>query len=94
VGTAFGFVAKSKLDQSNSGPCNATDHCDPNGLATRKDAESAANLSTILFVAGGVALAAGVVLYVTAPRHSTGTGIVVAPVPVAGGGGALVRGSF
>jgi hypothetical protein len=88
------LVAKSKLDQSNNGPCDATDHCDPRGLSTRKDAESAAQLSTILFVASGVALATGIVLYVTAPQRSAGTGIVVAPAPLAGGGAALVRASF
>jgi hypothetical protein len=63
-------------------------------LSTRKDAESAANLSTILFVAGGVALATGVVLYLTVPRRSPGTGLVVVPTPLAGGGGAIVRAGF
>jgi serine/threonine-protein kinase len=94
LGTALGLMAKSKLDQSNGGPCDATNHCDASGLSMRKDAESAANLSTILFVAGGVALATGVVLYVTAPRRRADTGIVVAPAPLVGGGAAVVRASF
>jgi hypothetical protein len=95
VGTVFGIVAKSQLDQSNSGPCDkSSDHCEPAGLSTRKDAETAATASTIAFVGGGVALAAGVVLYLTAPRRPTGTGIVLAPAVIAGGGGAIVRGEF
>jgi serine/threonine-protein kinase len=94
LGSAFGLVAKSKLDQSNSSHCDSSDHCDSTGLGLRKDSKDAAGLSTILFVAGGVALAAGVVLYVTAPRARPASAIVVAPALLAGGGGALVRASF
>jgi hypothetical protein len=94
VGAVFGIVAKSKLDQSNNGPCDATDHCSDAGLSLRKDAQGAATASNIGCVAGGVLLAAGVVLYVTAPRGPTSTGVVVAPAPVAGGGGALLRATF
>ena len=94
VGTAFGLVAKSKLDQSNGGPCDSTDHCSSQGLSLRKDAETAATVSTIGFIAGGVALAAGVVLYITAPRAGASSGLVVAPAPMAGGGGALLRATW
>jgi serine/threonine-protein kinase len=95
VGAVFGLTAKSKLDQSNSdGNCNASDQCTATGLGLRKDAQNAASTSTLLFIGGGVALAAGVVLFVTAPRKSPGTGIVVTPAPMTGGGGALVRGVF
>ncbi len=94
IGSAFGIMAKGKLDQSNGSHCDSTDHCDPTGLSWRKDAQSDALASTVLFVAGGVALAAGVVLYVTAPRASAASAIVVAPAPLAGGGGAIVRTSF
>jgi serine/threonine-protein kinase len=94
IGSAFGLTAKSKLDQSNSSHCDSADHCDSTGLGLRKDSENAATLSTILFAAGGVALAAGVVLYFTAPRARPASAIVVAPALLAGGGGALVRTSF
>jgi serine/threonine-protein kinase len=95
VGAVFGLIAKSKLDQSNSdGNCNASDQCTTTGLGLRKDAQDAASTSTLLFIGGGVALAAGVVLFVTAPRRSPATGIVVAPAPMIGGGGALVRAVF
>jgi hypothetical protein len=94
VGGVFGAIAESKLTQSNSSHCDSTDHCDATGLGLRQDAKSAANVSTIAFVAGGVLLAGGVVLYLTAPRAPSGSAIVVAPAVLAGGGGAVVRASF
>jgi hypothetical protein len=94
VGSVLGVTAMSKRDQSNNGPCDAANKCSPDGLTLRQDALHAADASTIAFIAGGVAVAAGVVLFVTAPRATSSTGIVVAPVPFAGGGGALVRGGF
>jgi len=93
LGTVFGLGAKSKLNQSNQdGHCDTADTCDAAGLALRHDASSAATLSTVMFVVGGVALAGGAVLYFTAPRPQTTIGFAVAPAP--GGGAALVRGSF
>jgi hypothetical protein len=95
LGTVFGLSAKSKLDQSNNGPCDASDHCTSQGLSLRHDANSAATISTIGFVAGGVALATGVALFLVAPRAGAASGsVVVAPAPMAGGGGALMRASF
>jgi hypothetical protein len=95
TGAVFGLIAKAKLDQSNTGPCNATtDHCTTDGTAIRKDAENAAFVSTVTFVVGAAALAAGVVLYVTTLRGVMGTGVAIVPAPVAGGGAALVQGVF
>ncbi len=94
VGSAFGLIAQSKLSQSNKGDCNASDNCSPAGLGLRKDAGDAANASTALFIVGGVAIAAGVALYVTAPHAHSGTALTIAPAPMAGGGGALMRGTF
>jgi hypothetical protein len=97
VGSIFGILAKSKLDESNGGtnpPCGANNRCTPTGLSLRKDADGAAGVANIAFAAGGVALAAGVVLYLTAPHGSSTTGVMVTPAPVPGGGGAIVRGSF
>jgi hypothetical protein len=95
VGAAFGLSAKSKLDQSNqAGNCDATDHCSDHGLSLRRDASSAATASDVGFIVGGVALAAGVVVYLTAPHGQAAAGWVVAPAPVAGGGGVLVKTGF
>jgi hypothetical protein len=92
LGAVFGLRAKSKLNQSNDGPCDASDTCDAGGLALRHDASGAATLSTVFFAVGGVALAGGVVLYLTAPRSAPTVGLVVAPAP--GGASALLRTTF
>jgi hypothetical protein len=96
VGSVFGLSAKSKLDQSNSsGNCDSTNHCSSQGLSLRHDASSAATLADVGFIAGGVVLAGGIVLYLTAPHGSQNAGVwTLAPAPVAGGGGALLRTSF
>jgi hypothetical protein len=102
VGSVLGFVAISKRDQSNKGTdqglCDAsTNKCFAAGRALRNDAESAATGSTIAFVAGGIALAAGAVLYLTAakgPSGATKSGITISPVPLCGGGGATARFTF
>ncbi|MGH7295793.1 MAG: hypothetical protein ACRELB_12695, partial [Polyangiaceae bacterium] len=95
VGSVFGVLAKQKLDQSNGGSCDAsTDQCHPAGFPQRKDAEHAATVSDVGFIAGGVLLAAGAVIFFTAPKGAPVTGVVVAPAPVAGGGGAILRAEF
>jgi hypothetical protein len=93
VGTGFGIAAKNARDESNAGPCNASDHCTPNGLSLRHDAINDAQISTIAFVAGAVALGAcGVVLLI--PHGAKGEPVTVGPAPVAGGAAALVRTTF
>lgn len=94
VGTVFGFLAKSKLDSSNNGPCDSNDRCTQPGLSDRKDAETFATVSTIGFIAGGVLAAGGVVLFLTAPPAQTSTGLQLSPAPLTGGAGALLTGSF
>jgi hypothetical protein len=94
VGAVFGILAKNSLSQSNNGPCNASDHCDGAGLSDRQDASNKATLSTVFFVVGGVIGAGGVVLYLTAPHAASGAAVTVAPAPMAGGGGALMSGTF
>lgn len=94
IGAAFGLVAKSKLNQSNDGPCDSRDRCTSSGLSLRQDASHAATISDVSFVVGGVAIAAGIAVYVTAPRGAPSTGLVIAPAPTAGGFGAIARASF
>ena len=89
-GTYFGLSAKSKLDASNQdGHCRADNRCDAKGVELRSDFQSAATISTIAFVVGGVAAVGGTVLFLTAPR-----GVSVAPAVSASAGGLVVRGSF
>lgn len=95
IGSVFGIIAKQRFDASNASQCNAsTDRCYPPGFPMRKSAESAATASDIAFAIGGVFVAAGAVVYFTAPKAPSATGIVVAPAPTVGGGGAILRATF
>jgi hypothetical protein len=92
VGSVFGLIAKGH--QSDAGPhCNGT-VCDTSGLSDLSDARSAATVSTIGFIAGGAVLAGGVVLYLVAPRASSGTGLVVAPGSAGSVAGLTLRGGW
>jgi serine/threonine-protein kinase len=67
VAGAFGLVAKSKLDQSNSGGhCRPDDRCDAVGLDLRSRADSAANVANIAAIVGAVAIVAGEAVLVLA----------------------------
>jgi hypothetical protein len=68
VGSFFGLRAISKNRDSNDQGCVGR-QCPPDAAETRRAAASAGNISTIAFIAGGVALAGGAVLYFTAPRQ-------------------------
>jgi hypothetical protein len=76
LGSAFGLDAKSKLDTSNGQPADMGDGCVatqcPNqmGVTLRQGALDSALASTIAFVAGGVLLAAGIVIVLAAPAAS------------------------
>jgi len=97
VGSVFGFIAMSKRDQSNGSSgdlCNANDQCGPSGLSLRQDAISASNVANIGFIAGAVALAGGIVLYLTAPASAKTVSVTVAPTTSSNGGGAFVQGAF
>jgi hypothetical protein len=77
VGAAFALVASSRLDEAKRA-CSATSYprCDPgadtaSAVNANDSARSAATVATVAFAAGGVALAAGAVLFLTAPRART-----------------------
>jgi hypothetical protein len=70
-------VAKSKLDDSNSGHCHGN-LCDQAGVDLRSEAKSNALASTIAFALGSAAVVGGVVVWLTAPSASTTVGL--APV--------------
>jgi Tetratricopeptide repeat len=80
IGGAFGAIAISKKSGSNeAGRCDSNSFCDDTGKALRLDAFHAATASTIGFVAGGVMLAGGVVLFATAPSGSKSTTVSLGP---------------
>jgi hypothetical protein len=99
VGSYFGLHAKSQLDASNAnGHCGSHNLCDPTGMSDRSSAQSAATASTVLFIAGGVALAGAGVLWFTAPSgevEAPATGrALVAPWWTGRAGGVAVDVAF
>jgi hypothetical protein len=72
VGTYFGLNAISKWNDSNR-TCPTTS-CDPQSVSEAQDAKQAARIADVAVVAGLVAVAAGVVLYVMgAPKNVQAT---------------------
>ena len=92
VGAGFGLSASSKWkDAEKACPGNVC----PNSAATQagKDAGTAADVSTALFVLGGIALAGGAVLYLTAPKADEAR-VRVTPWAGPSGGGAMIGGTL
>lgn len=85
VGAVFGLRALS-LKSERDAHCSSGNLCDQEGVDKDGDARSAATISTIGFVAGGVLAATGVVLVLTAPKGSTRVGV--------SGRGLFVGGTF
>lgn len=85
VGSVLALTAKGDYDSAVSSHCDPSG-CDPEGLAGVSGARGRADGATVLFVAGGVATATGLVLFFTAPRASVRAG--------ASGAGLFVRGAF
>jgi hypothetical protein len=80
VGTVFGLESSSKHTQASSVCPAAQTSCSPEsgGVGLWRDAVVAGNWSTVAFIVGGVGLAGGVVLWVTAKSAtSTSAGVQV-----------------
>lgn len=69
----FTTLAVKKNDDSK-GSCDPSDpnRCDLEGVRLRGDAKSNATIATVTGIVGGLAVASGVVLYVTAPESESG----------------------
>jgi hypothetical protein len=95
VGSVFGLTASSDWSRAQR-ECNATTCPDRNAALIDHDATtSAAAVSTVAFVAAGVLLAGGVVLFLTAPSGApSAASLQVAPAAGPGTGGMLLRGRF
>ena len=69
AGGIFGVLSKSTYDHALSSECGGDPHgCSPQGTQDGQGAHGQATASTIAFAAGGALLAAGAVIYFTAPR--------------------------
>jgi serine/threonine-protein kinase len=78
VGSVLGLVSKASYDHALQTECsNNQNTCSPQGVQDGKSAHGQAAASTVAFVAGGVLLGAGAVLYFTSPRASVGVGTTV-----------------
>jgi hypothetical protein len=86
VATAFALTARANNEDSFA-HCDTVDKnsCLPEGLNLRNDARTQGNLATVSAGVGLVALAAGAVLYFTAPSREKAQALVV---PTAGPGAA------
>jgi hypothetical protein len=72
VGTVFGLSSKSKRDEAEQF-CDGNACTDQRGVDLKDEAITAGNVSTVAFIVGGVGLAAGAVLWITAPSPAPAT---------------------
>jgi hypothetical protein len=72
VGTAFGLISKGKGEDADAF-CDGTACTDQRGVTLKDEAITAGNVSTVAFIVGGVGLAAGAILWFTAPSESPTT---------------------
>lgn len=83
LGSVFGLLSISHRNVGNAhcqlGPNG--NECDAQGVQARSDAITAGNVSTVAYVMGAVGLAAGAVLWFTAPPRSSGPAVGVAAGP-------------
>jgi hypothetical protein len=87
VGTAFGLSAISTYGDSND-YCIG-DHCNQRGSDLRNTAATRADVSTVTIGLGAAAVAAGVIVWFTAPSATTGVGL--RPVVGAGRAGMVLE---
>jgi hypothetical protein len=85
IGIGFGAKAIQAKNESDSGHCDANSRCDAEGLALREESVSAGDVSTGMFVAGGVLLAGSTLLFVLTPSKGKEgeTSVAVGPRGVA-----------
>ena len=99
LGAVFGLGASSSWSSSQNA-CSSGTSCANHGEAVSdyNSAVSDATLSTIGFIAGGVLVAGGLVLFLTAPTHDGAaaptTGVRIVPSLAPGLAGLSLHGSF
>ncbi|HEU0031071.1 MAG TPA: hypothetical protein VFQ53_10600 [Kofleriaceae bacterium] len=90
--------ARSTYKDALSAHCmNQTDMCDDEGVQITKSARSRANTATAISIIGALAVAGGVVLYVTAPKAGpdhTEHALYLSPSLHEHGGGIVLGGGF
>lgn len=72
VGAITGGLTLAKAGDMKAHCSPDVSYCDPTGLDLHKSATLLANVANAGLIVGGVALAAGVIVFVTAPKATTG----------------------
>ena len=94
VGLLFGQLARNANEHSQSLCQPNTDVCSPQGLSLREDAFAHATRSTVLSIAGAVAIASGVTLWIASPAPDVPPGPALALSLSRSGLGAELRGAY
>jgi hypothetical protein len=96
VGSTLGFMAKSTWEEALSHcPGGDRTRCSETGISLGNEASTSATISTIGFVVGGAAVAAGIILWATAPAGKPSkAGFRVVPAVGADGVCGMVQGAF
>jgi hypothetical protein len=102
VGAVFGSMAIASQSASHDAcsPANCPSQSRPQAVSDHDAAARDATISTVTFAAGGALVAAGVLLFLTAPsgnaesRVATRTGMLLLPGMGAGSAGVSLAGSF
>jgi tetratricopeptide (TPR) repeat protein len=98
VASYMTLSARGKYNDALSAHCmSMTNGCDDTGLSITHDARHEANVATVVFVIGGLAVGGGVTLYLLAPkghsaRASDERAVWVMPSVSTDGGGIVVGG--
>lgn len=93
TGIVFGQLARSAYNDRVDF-CMAGNLCTPEGIDLIDKAKSRATVATALTIAGGAAVAAGVVLYLTAPSGDGGGSVALAPAAGPGYAGLALTGAL
>lgn len=97
IGSVFGLLASSAWSKAKDACGGDTSHCTDTASADSYKSTTNADgtVSTIAFIAGGVLVAGGAVLFLTGKPHESGAAAVsIAPAWSPGQGGVSVRGTF
>jgi hypothetical protein len=94
VGTTFGTIANSDNNDAKKN-CLVDSACNPQGYASSTSAEHAATASTVAFITGGALVAAGLIVYLTAPSSSPRSARVgLTPMVATTTGGVALQGGW
>ena len=99
IGVGLGFGVSSLASRDDSRTHCTGDACDAAGLRLRADAISSGSIATIATLAGGAAVAGGLILVLTAPAgapstHEPAGKLRATPTMAMGGGGVMLQGVF